>query len=381
MTDPLLERVRSLLVASGETPSHAAVARAVRDCGAVLGPDSLLSLAGRLHDDLVGTGPLAELLADPSVSDVVVNGPRQVFVDRGEGLEPVPVRFADADEVRRLAVRLANAAGRRLDDAVSWVDAALPDGTRLHAVLPPIAPDGPLLSLRVLGRRTPTLEELVEWGTLPIGLMATLRSIVDRRLSFLVTGGTGAGKTTVLSALLSMVPHTERLVMVEDTPELQPRHPHAVRLLARPANVEGVGSVSLDDLVRQAMRMRPDRLVVGEVRGPEVVDMLAALNTGHEGGCATVHANSASDVPARIEALALAAGLNQAAVRSQLVAGLDLVLHVARHRGRRRLAEVAVVTSSDTGVRVEPAMVVDGVGRLSRAPGAQLLVRRLEQDA
>lgn len=278
-------------------------------------------------------------------------------------------------------MRLANAAGRRLDDAVAWVDAALPDGTRLHAVLPPIAPDGPLLSLRVLGRRTPTLDELIVSGTIPGELLATLRSIVDCRLSFLVTGGTGAGKTTVLSALLSMVAPRERLVMVEDTPELQPRHPHAVRLLARPANVEGTGSVSLDDLVRQAMRMRPDRVVVGEVRGPEVVDMLAALNTGHEGGCATVHANAARDVPARVEALALAAGLNQAAVRSQLAAGLDLVLHVARHRGRRRLVEIAVVTASDTHVHVEPAVVVGPDGRVSRSSGAGLLERRLELGA
>ena len=265
-------------------------------------------------------------------------------------------------------MRLANAAGRRLDDAVAGVDAALPDGTRLHAVLPPIAPDGPLLSLRVLGRRTPTLDELIESGTIPGELLATLRSIVDCRLSFLVTGGTGAGKTTVLSALLSMVAPRERLVMVEDTPELHPRHPHAVRLLARPANVEGMGSVSLDDLVRQAIRMRPDRVVVGEVRGPEVVDMLAALNTGHEGGCATAHANAARDVPARVEALALAAGL-------------DLVLHVARHRGRRRLVEIAVVTASDTHVHVEPAVVVGPDGRVSRSSGAGLLERRLELGA
>lgn len=373
MTDALLEQVRRRLAASGEPPSQAAVTRAVRDCGAVLGPDSLLRLASRLHDDLVGTGPLATLLADPGVSDVVVNGPDDVFVDRGAGLEPAPIRFSDADDLRRLAVRLANAAGRRLDDAVPWVDAALPDGTRLHAVLPPIAPDGPLLSLRVLGRRTPTLGELVDSLTIPPALLDTLRQIIESRLSFLVTGGTGAGKTTVLSALLSMVAERERLVLVEDTPELQPRHPHAVRLLARPANVEGVGSVSLDDLVRQAMRMRPDRLVVGEVRGPEVVDMLAALNTGHDGGSATVHANAARDVPARIEALALAAGLNQAAVRSQLVAGLDLVLHVVRHRGGRRLAEIAVVTSDQHAVQVRPALVVDPAGVVSQADEAGTL--------
>lgn len=378
MTDALLEQVRGRLLASGQAPSQASVARAVRDSGAVLGPDSLLALANRLHDDLVGTGPLAALLADPAVSDVVVNGPRHVFVDRGTGLEATSVRFSDAGEVRRLAVRLASAAGRRLDDAVPFVDATLPDGTRLHAVLPPIAPDGPLLSLRVLGRRTPTIDDLLTSGTIAPALLDTLRAIIDRRLSFLVTGGTGAGKTTVLSALLSVVAARDRLVMVEDTPELTPRHPHAVRLLARPANVEGAGSVGLDDLVRQAMRMRPDRLVVGEVRGREVVDMLAALNTGHEGGCATVHANAARDVPARIEALALAAGLNQAAVRSQLVAGLDLVMHVERHQGRRRLAEIAVVASSADAVTVRPALVVTRGGELSRAAGAEALERRLD---
>lgn len=378
MTDPLLEQVRSRLAASGEPPSHTAVARAVRDVGVVLAPDAVLGLARRLHDDLVGTGPLEALLAEPDVSDVVVNGPFEVFVDRGQGLQPCSVRFDRADDVRRLAVRLATAAGRRLDDAMPWVDATLPDGTRLHAVLPPIAPDGPLLSLRVLGRRTPTLDDLLVSGTLSAHVMPTIRQIVERRLSLLVTGGTGAGKTTVLGALLSLVPARERLVLVEDTRELAPAHPHVVRLLARPANVEGIGAVGLDDLVRQAMRMRPDRLVVGEVRGAEVVDMLAALNTGHEGGCATLHANAARDVPARIEALALAAGLNQAAVRSQMGAGLDVVLHVVRRDGARRLAEIAVVVCQGGDVRVEPALVVGPDGAVHATEATSALRRRLE---
>jgi pilus assembly protein CpaF len=269
VNDPLLEQVRDRLVRAGTPPSETAVARAVRDVGAVMGPESVLGLARRLRDDLVGTGPLEPLLADPAVSDVVVNGPHQVFVDRGAGLEPADVRFGDAEEVRRLAVRLAGAVGRRLDDAVPWVDAALPDGTRLHAVLPPIAPDGPLLSLRVLGHRSPDLDDLVASGSLPESVLRTLRQVMAARLSFLVTGGTGVGKTTVLGALLSLVDQRERLVLVEDTRELQPRHPHAVRLVTRSPNVEGAGSVGLDDLVRQALRMRPDRLVVGEVRGRE----------------------------------------------------------------------------------------------------------------
>jgi pilus assembly protein CpaF len=377
VTERLLDEVRARLVATGETPSPAAVARAVRDSGVVLGPDSVLGLARRLHDDLVGTGPLAAVLADPQVSDVVVNGPDNVFVDRGRGLERVDIQFGDTEQVRALAVRLAAAAGRRLDDAAPWVDAALPDGTRLHAVLPPVAPDGPLLSLRVLGRRTPTLDDLLESGTITRSLLPTLVAIVGRRLSYLVTGGTGVGKTTLLGALLSLVPERERIVLVEDTAELQPRHPHAVRLVARMPNVEGAGAVRLDDLVRQAMRMRPDRLVVGEVRGPEVVDMLAALNTGHEGGCATVHANTSHDVPARVEALALATGLNQAAVRTQLEAGVDLVLHVARLDGRRRLAEVAVLRGAGSQLRTELAVVVDPAGRTSRGPALGALHERL----
>ena len=292
MSELLLEQVRGRLAVAGEPPSEAAVARAVLESGTVLGPDAVLALARRLRDDLVGAGPLERALCDPTVTDVVVNGPEDVFVDRGGGLERIDIRFPDSDAVRRLAVRLATAAGRRLDDAVPWVDAALPDGTRLHAVLPPIAADGPLISLRVLGRRVPSLADLVASGTVPVELLPTVRAVIEKRLSFLVTGGTGVGKTTVLAALLSLVPDHERVVLVEDTRELHPRHPHVARLLARSANVEGVGAVGLDTLVRQALRMRPDRLVVGEVRGAEVVDLLAALNTGHEGGCGTVHANA-----------------------------------------------------------------------------------------
>lgn len=368
MTDPLLEQVRSRLAVSGESPDEAAVARAVRESGALLGPDAVLALARRLRDDLVGAGPLQQVLADPSISDVLVNGPDAVFVDRGSGLEPCPVSFADVEAVRRLAVRLAGAAGRRLDDAVPWVDAVLPDGTRVHAVLPPIAPDGPLLSLRVLGRTVRSLHDLVMGGTVPPDAAPVLRAVIDRRLSFLVTGGTGVGKTTVLSALLSLVDPRERVVLVEDTRELHPQHPHVVRLLSRAPNVEGAGAVGLDDLVRQALRMRPDRLVVGEVRGREVVDLLAALNTGHDGGCGTVHANRSDDVPPRLEALGLAAGLERSAVHSMAAAGLQVVLHLVRDGPRRRLCEVGVVSSREGLVTVEPALRFDPAGTPRAGP-------------
>src|SRR5690606_25793729 len=221
--------------------------------------------------------------------------------------------------------RLAGSAGRRLDDASPYVDARLPDGARLHAVLAPVSTRGTCLSLRVPPRRAFSLEELTRVGSLTADGAALLRRMVGAKLAFLVSGGTGSGKTTLLSALLSLVPPAERLVLVEDSRELAPDHPHVVQLEARPPNSEGAGEITVRTLVRQALRMRPDRLVVGEVRGAEVVDLLAALNTGHEGGCGTIHANSAAEVPARVEALGIAAGFSRAAVHSQLAAAVHAI--------------------------------------------------------
>ncbi|NEE26056.1 TadA family conjugal transfer-associated ATPase, partial [Streptomyces sp. SID7982] len=252
-----------------------------------------------------------------------------------------------------LARRLAAVAGRRLDDARPWVDARLPDGTRLHAVLPPVAVGCTCLSLRVVRPKAFTLAELVAAGTLPPGGDRLLAALVGARLSFLISGGTGSGKTTLLSALLGLVGPAERIVLAEDSAELRPDHPHVVRLETRPANQEGRGAVALDDLVRQALRMRPDRLVVGEVRGAEVLHLLAALNTGHQGGAGTVHANAAADVPARLEALGTAAGLDRAALHSQVAAALSVVLHLARDPdGRRRLAEIHVLARDPAGLVV-----------------------------
>jgi len=230
-------------------------------------------------------------------------------------------------------------------------------------VLPPVAPGGTCLSLRVPRRRVFTLEELGTSGTLPSDGAAVLQRVVASRAAFLVTGGTGTGKTTLLSALLSLVDPADRVLLVEDAGELAPAHPHVVRLEARPANLEGAGAVTLRDLVRQALRMRPDRLVVGEVRGAEVVDLLAALNTGHEGGCGTLHANSAGDVPARLEALAGVAGLGREALHSQLASGLRLVVHLVRAPGggARRVAEVSVLARAEHGlVEAIPAWTWDG---------------------
>jgi pilus assembly protein CpaF len=367
----LLDRVRRRVAESGARPTAAAVAAALREEGGALRGDAQLrSVLHALQDEIVGAGALEPLLRDPLVTDVLVNSPSEVWVDRGEGLERVPVRFADEAAVRRLAQRLAAPSGRRLDDAQPWVDARLAGGVRLHAVLPPVAPAGTCLSLRVPRRRAFTLDELVAAGAVPVDGAALLGRLVRSRAAFLVTGGTGTGKTTLLSALLGLVDPGDRLLLVEDAGELVPAHPHVVRLEARPANVEGAGAVSLRDLVRQALRMRPDRVVVGEVRGAEVVDLLAALNTGHEGGCGTLHANSAADVPARLEALAAVAGLAREALHSQLASGLQLAVHLARAPGggRRRVAEVAVLARGDDGlVRATRAWTWDGGAATGRA--------------
>ncbi|MYY08787.1 TadA family conjugal transfer-associated ATPase [Streptomyces sp. SID4919] len=349
----LLDGVRQWLARSGleATPAH--VAEALRAQSVVLGDAEVLGTARRLRSELVGTGPLDSLLTDPAVTDVLVSAPDRVWADRGRGLQLTDITFPDPGAVRRLAQRLAAAAGRRLDDARPWVDARLPDGTRLHAVLPPVAVGSTCLSLRVARPQAFTLTELVAAGTVPPGGDRFLRALLDARLSYLISGGTGTGKTTLLSTLLGLVAADERIVLAEDSAELRPDHPHVVRLEARPANQEGAGLVTLRDLVRQALRMRPDRLVVGEVRGPEVLDLLAALNTGHEGGSGTVHANTAADVPARLEALATAAGLDRAALHSQLAAAVAVVLHLVRDRqGRRRVAEVRILERAPSGLVV-----------------------------
>lgn len=369
----LVERVRSRLGETGAEPSPARVAAALREEGGVLGDAEVLQVVTTLRADLAGAGPLEPLLRDPGVTDVLVNHPDEVWVDGDAGLRRADVTFPDEAAIRRLAQRLASSAGRRLDDAAPYVDARLRDGTRLHAVLPPVAPDGPCLSLRLPRRRASTLAELVTAGSMPEEGASLLHALIAARLAFLVTGGTGTGKTTLLSALLSLV-GDERLLLVEDSAELNPSHTHVVRLESRPPNVEGTGGVTLHQLVRQALRMRPDRLVVGEVRGAEVVDLLAALNTGHEGGCGTLHANTAADVPARLEALAVAAGLTREALHSQVAAAVHAVVHLVREGTRRRVAEVCVLQRSADGlVTAVPAVTLEGGTSVRHGPAVQRL--------
>jgi pilus assembly protein CpaF len=375
----LVEEVRERLARdAGDVTPHR-VAEALRASGRPVGDATVLAVHEALRRDVVGAGPLEPLLRTPDVTDVLVNGADQVYLDRGNGLERASVTFPGEESVRRLAQRLAASGGRRLDDAAPHVDVRLRDGTRFHAVLAPLARPGTVLSLRVPHQRVLTLDDLLVAGTLTEHGARLLRRIVTRRLAFLVSGGTGSGKTTLLNTLLSLVPDTQRLVLVEDASELRPAHPHVIGLEARPPNIEGAGEITLRTLVRQALRMRPDRLVVGEVRGAEVVELLAALNTGHEGGCGTIHANSAGDVPARIEALALAAGLGREAAHSQFLAGVDAVIHLGRDvDGRRPLREVAVPRRRPDGLaEMHTAVAFPGGGRAVTGPGESELATRL----
>ena len=356
-------------IAAGAPPTAGAIARVAAQEAGHLGADRLAQTTLSLADRLVGLGPLAGFVADDAVTDVLVNGDGVVWADRGRGVEEVG--SVPTTDLRPLAVRLAGLAGRRLDDAQPWVDGVLPGGVRLHAVLPPLADGGPHLSLRIARHRPGGVGGLEALGAVTPGLARVLRGLVEARCSLVVTGGTGAGKTTVLAALVAECARSERVVVVEDVRELAPDHPHVVRLQGRSANVEGRGSVTLVDLVRQSLRMRPDRLVVGEVRGAEVRELLAALNTGHEGGMSTLHANGPDEVPARVEALAALAGMPRRATHAQLRQALHAVVHVGRRSGVRRVEAVGVVVP-DRGepglVRVRSALTHGPHGE-TRGPG------------
>lgn len=363
MTGPLIDRVRERLAAESGPLRPAVVAAAIRaESGGVLGDTEMLASLRTLETELSGAGILDPLLAAEGTTDVLVTSPDAVWVDDGNGLRLSDVRFEDEAAVRRLAQRLAVAAGRRLDDAQPWVDGQLTGigsgrfAVRLHAVLPPVAISGTCLSLRVLRPATQGLAALEAAGAIPPVAAELLRGVIGARLAFLVSGGTGAGKTTLLAAALGAVDPAERIICIEDAPELAPRHPHLVRLVARGANVEGAGEVTLRQLVRQSLRMRPDRIVVGEVRGAEVVDLLAALNTGHDGGAGTLHANNPGEVPARLEALGAVGGLDRAALHSQLAAAVHVVVHIARQGADRQVTEIAVLQRDKAGlVQVIPA--------------------------
>lgn len=295
---------------------------------------------GSRGQDLAEFGELAALVADPAVTDVFVNGPGAVWLDRGTGLVRHPLPALDDVRLRQLAVQLIAHGGRHIDEASPCVDVRLHDGIRVHAVLPPISPNGTLLSIRLprvehLG--LPELQDAGVFDTIPLGIV---QRMVAARENILISGAGGSGKTTLLSALLSSAPESDRIVAIEDVSELRVAHPHFISLEARQPNLEGAGGVGMQRLVREALRMRPDRLVLGECRGAEIRELLSALNTGHDGGAGTLHANSLADVPARIEALGALADMSPTAIARQTVSAIGAVLHLRREHDRRRLVEV-----------------------------------------
>jgi pilus assembly protein CpaF len=369
----LRAHLRHRLLARATPADRQIVLELLHDTGATVGVDDVDELLMYLRDDTEALGPLTPLMLDPDITDVMVNAPDDVRIDRGRGIEATSLHFDDEAGVRRLAQRLAARAGRRLDDAAPWVDARLDNGTRLHAVLPPVSTAGTLISLRIPPRRALTISDLVARASIPPDAAVFLKRLVRGRHSFVVVGATGAGKTTVLSTLLSLVPQDERIVILEDSPELRPTHVHCVALSARPGNIEGVGEVRLRDLVRQSLRMRPDRIVLGEVRGDEIVDLLLAFTTGHRGGATTLHANCAQETPTRLEALALVAGMHPSAIREQIISAIDYVVDVSRVPSGRRINGIHRLIQTGSGVRTQPVVTFHSDGVDMHSPADPLL--------
>ncbi len=309
-------------------------------------------LAAQLLSEALGLGPLDPLLLDPTITEIMVNGADNIFVERAGKIERHQASFSTDEAVRHIIDRIVNPIGRRIDDASPMVDARLPDGSRVNAIIAPLALRGPSITIRKFGKKQFTPADLVQLGALSEAMLSFLTICIEQRKNIIVSGGTGSGKTTLLNVLSSLIPKGERIVTIEDSAELRLDHPNLVGLEARPANVEGRGAVTIRDLVKNALRMRPDRIVVGEVRGGEALDMLQAMNTGHDGSLTTVHANSARDVFSRLEVMALMAGIDLPiqALREQVSSAVDIVVHQARYSdGSRKVSTILEVTGVEAG--------------------------------
>jgi pilus assembly protein CpaF len=310
-------------------------------------------LAVALTDDILGHGPLERLLSDDSVTEIMVNGPHDVWLERNGHLQKTAVRFDDESHLRRIISKMVAEVGRRVDEGSPMVDARMPDGSRINAVIPPLSLSGSLLTIRKFGSERLGVDDLIRFGTLTPETAELLERCVEARLNILISGGTGSGKTTLLNALSTAIPDTERIVTIEDAAELRLSQRHVLRLECRPSNIEEGGEVTIRDLVRNSLRMRPDRIIVGEVRGAEALDMLQALNTGHDGSLSTVHANSTRDALARVETMVLMAGydLPLRAVRQQVTSALDLIIQLERmHDGSRKVIAISEVQRMESDV-------------------------------
>jgi pilus assembly protein CpaF len=333
---------------------HAEVARLAEDLlaaeNAPLSAFERERLVGEVRHELFGLGPLEPLLADPDICDILVNSPKKVYIERAGKLELTNVEFKDDEHLMRVIERIVSTVGRRIDEASPMVDARLQDGSRVNAIIPPLSLDGPVLSIRRFGADPLRMAMLIEKNALTKDMADMFEMCVKARLNVLISGGTGAGKTTLLNALSSYIPNDERIVTIEDSAELQLQQPHVVRLETRPANIEGRGEVTQRDLVKNALRMRPDRIVIGEVRGGEAIDMLQAMNTGHDGSLTTIHANTPRDALARIETMIQMTGmrLSDRAMRQQIASALDIVIQAARlSDGTRRITSISEITGME----------------------------------
>jgi len=307
-------------------------------------------LVEEVRHELFGLGPLEPLLADPAISDILVNSPYNIYIERRGKIERTDVTFKDSEHLMRVIERIVSTVGRRIDESSPMVDARLPDGSRVNAIIPPLALDGPVLSIRRFGTDPLRINKLIEVGALTKDMADMFEMCVVARLNVLISGGTGAGKTTLLNALSAYIPEDQRIVTIEDSAELQMQQPHVVRLETRPPNIEGRGEVTQRDLVKNALRMRPDRIVIGEVRGGEAIDMLQAMNTGHDGSLTTVHANTPRDALARLETMIQMTGmrLSDRAMRQQVASAINLVIQVARLTdGTRRVTSISEITGME----------------------------------
>lgn len=364
--------IRSQLLNNSLPINVTTIIESLRDSSPNLSPLDLIENADEILAQTIGFGPVENFIHQPGVTDILVNRFDDVWIDSELGLQKVKAAWASETELRDFAAKLASLVNRRLDDVNPFLDAKLENGIRFHAIIPPLAINGTALAFRLPSAKKLSLDDLVNLGTIDEPIAQILRQIIRNKISFAISGNTGSGKTTILGALLSEVSESERILIVEDSAELNINHPNCVSLQSRGENAEGIGAIELKQLIKQTLRMRPDRIVIGEVRGTEVLDLLIALNTGHEGGCVTVHANNTESVIARIEALGLLAKIPKPAVHALLKQAIKVLIHVARTEKGRKLTEISIIDQDSAG-SLQVLKALDLISKQKIEPGWQKL--------